>query len=153
LAVLPGGAGPPQRSAGGGCVGPHAGEGAGGAAGEPLSESVGANGRGSGRGGGRGGGPAGRRIAPDRPTARARRRVSGVQVASQPKHGDRPLRSGWTHRSLRMFSQLAPATAPSSHPGTVTFVGIDGTERTESAAQLPDWLKFAPGADGSPVPV
>jgi hypothetical protein len=39
------------------------------------------------------------------------------------------------------------------HPGTVTFIGPDGEERVEQAAHLPDWLKFAPGQDGTPVPV
>src|SRR5262249_35489950 len=40
-----------------------------------------------------------------------------------------------------------------AHPGAVTFVGADGVERTEPADQLPDWLKFAPTADGRLVPV
>lgn len=40
-----------------------------------------------------------------------------------------------------------------AHPGTVTFVGPDGVARVEKAEHLPDWLKFAPAADGTPVPV
>lgn len=40
-----------------------------------------------------------------------------------------------------------------AHPGTVTFVGTDGAEHAEPADQIPDWLKFAPGSDGLPVPV
>ena len=40
-----------------------------------------------------------------------------------------------------------------AHPGTVTFVGPDGTERVERADQLPDWLKFAPDTNGATVPV
>lgn len=50
-----------------------------------------------------------------------------------------------------MFPTFANATQL-PHPGTVTFVA-DGTERTEPAASLPDWLKFAPAADGHVVPV
>ena len=50
------------------------------------------------------------------------------------------------------FSALTSAARP-AHPGTVTFVDTDGTERTQPADQIPDWLKFAPGADGAPVPV
>jgi len=54
-----------------------------------------------------------------------------------------------------MFPELAPPSfaARPNHPGTVTFVEADGTERTEPADQIPDWLKFAPGPDGAPVPV
>jgi hypothetical protein len=54
-----------------------------------------------------------------------------------------------------MFPEFPPATRfpRSAHPGTVTFVGPDGTQRTENAANLPDWLKFVPDAGGSPVPV
>ena len=50
------------------------------------------------------------------------------------------------------FSAPTSAARP-AHPGTVTFVDTDGTERTQPADEIPDWLKFAPGADGSPVPV
>ena len=39
------------------------------------------------------------------------------------------------------------------HPGRVTFVNEDGTERTEPADQLPEWLKFAPTPAGLFVPV
>lgn len=54
-----------------------------------------------------------------------------------------------------MFPEFAPHAyaARPNHPGTVTFVDADGTERTEPAGQIPDWLKFAPGADGAMVPV
>lgn len=54
-----------------------------------------------------------------------------------------------------MFPELSAATFATrpSHPGTVTFVDADGTERRESADQIPDWLKFAPGSDGAAVPV
>ena len=54
-----------------------------------------------------------------------------------------------------MFPELSSAAYSSrqNHPGTVTFVDTDGTERPEPADQIPDWLKFAPGADGAAVPV
>jgi hypothetical protein len=50
------------------------------------------------------------------------------------------------------FSAFTEFPRP-THPGSVTFVGTDGTERTEPADQLPDWLKFAAGPDGQLVPV
>lgn len=40
-----------------------------------------------------------------------------------------------------------------AHPGTVTFVARDGSARTEPADRLPEWLKFAPTADGPRVAV
>jgi hypothetical protein len=54
-----------------------------------------------------------------------------------------------------MFPEFTARTEfpRSTHPGTVTFVGPDGEERVEKAEHLPDWLKFAPGTDGTPVPV
>ena len=54
-----------------------------------------------------------------------------------------------------MFPEMAFSTASSRipHPGTVTFVGSDGMQRTELAEHIPDWIKFAPGPDGSLVPV
>jgi hypothetical protein len=54
-----------------------------------------------------------------------------------------------------MFPEFTPRTnfMRSAHPGTVTFVGTDGTQRTEPAEHLPDWLKFVPDASGEPVPV
>lgn len=54
-----------------------------------------------------------------------------------------------------MFPEHAARPSPPrpAHPGAVTFVAADGSERAEPADQLPDWLKFAPGADGTPVPV
>lgn len=54
-----------------------------------------------------------------------------------------------------MFADFSPRiqATRTSHPGSVTFVGSDGTQRTEPADQLPDWLKFAPTADGQLVPV
>jgi hypothetical protein len=54
-----------------------------------------------------------------------------------------------------MFPEFTARTEfpRNAHPGTVTFVGPDGLVREESAEQIPDWLKFAPGADGRPVPV
>jgi hypothetical protein len=54
-----------------------------------------------------------------------------------------------------MFPEFTAATEfpRTTHPGTVTFIGPDGSERVEKAEHLPDWLKFAPGADGAPVPV
>lgn len=42
---------------------------------------------------------------------------------------------------------------PATHPGRVTVVGPDGTETVQPADNFPDWLKFARGRDGSPVPV
>ena len=54
-----------------------------------------------------------------------------------------------------MFPEFSARTEfpRTSHPGTVTFVGTDGTQRVEPADHIPDWLKFAPGPDGTPVPV
>lgn len=54
-----------------------------------------------------------------------------------------------------MFPEFAAATEfpRAFHPGTVTFVGPDGAERVEKAEHIPDWLKYAPGTDGQPVPV
>ena len=46
-----------------------------------------------------------------------------------------------------MFAETA------THPGRVTVVAPDGTETVQPAENLPDWLKFARGRDGSPVPV
>jgi hypothetical protein len=40
-----------------------------------------------------------------------------------------------------------------AHPGSITFIDADGTERTEPADRLPDWVKFAPAADGGVRPV
>lgn len=40
-----------------------------------------------------------------------------------------------------------------NHPGTVTFVGPDGSEKVERADQMPDWVKFFPDADGRAIPV
>lgn len=51
-----------------------------------------------------------------------------------------------------MFPELSLAARP-AHPGTVTFVDADGTERREPAEKIPEWLKFAPGSDGAAVPV
>src|SRR5207248_6520498 len=55
-------------------------------------------------------------------------------------------RPGRTHRSLCMSPSFA-------HPGSITFIDADGTERTEPADRLPDWVKFAPGSDGRAWPV
>ncbi|MDB5310802.1 MAG: hypothetical protein JWO38_5004 [Gemmataceae bacterium] len=54
-----------------------------------------------------------------------------------------------------MYPEFAIPTdlAWPTHPGTVTFIGPDGNERVESADRIPDWLKFAPGSNGTPVPV
>lgn len=54
-----------------------------------------------------------------------------------------------------MFPEFPASTdfPRTAHPGTVTFVGPDGSERVEQADHLPDWLKFAPDAAGRPVPV
>lgn len=49
-----------------------------------------------------------------------------------------------------MFADL---TARPTHPGVVTFVGTDGVERTEPADRLPEWVAYAPAADGNAVPV
>lgn len=46
-----------------------------------------------------------------------------------------------------MFSGFA------SHPGTITFIAPDGSERVQSAAETPDCLKFANGRGGMPEPV
>ena len=51
---------------------------------------------------------------------------------------------------------IPPRTAPLpriAHPGRVTVVAPDGSESVEPADALPDWVKFAPGRDGRPVPV
>jgi hypothetical protein len=40
-----------------------------------------------------------------------------------------------------------------NHPGRVTVVAPDGTETVQPADALPDWMKFARGHDGHPVPV
>lgn len=54
-----------------------------------------------------------------------------------------------------MFPEFAARAdyARPAHPGTVTFVGTDGQERVEAAESIPEWLKFAPGPDGSPLAV
>ena len=54
-----------------------------------------------------------------------------------------------------MFPELAPPAYASrpAHPGTVTFVDADGTERPEPADQIPDWLKFAAGLSVFAVPL
>ena len=46
-----------------------------------------------------------------------------------------------------MFTEFA------DHPGTVTFVAPDGSEKVERADQMPDWVKFVPDADGRAIPV
>lgn len=46
---------------------------------------------------------------------------------------------------------MLPALA--IHPGLVTVVGPDGSETIESAANLPDWVKFARGPHGETLPV
>lgn len=46
-----------------------------------------------------------------------------------------------------MFTEFA------NHPGTVTFVAPDGSEKVERADQMPDWVKFVPDADGRAIPV
>ena len=46
-----------------------------------------------------------------------------------------------------MFTEFA------NHPGTVTFVGPDGSEKVERADQMPDWVKFVQDADGRAIPV
>ena len=51
-----------------------------------------------------------------------------------------------------MFSEFASPARP-IHPGVVTFVGADGVERAEPADRLPEWVAYAPAADGSAVPV
>jgi hypothetical protein len=43
--------------------------------------------------------------------------------------------------------------SPTTHPGTVTFVGFDGTEKIGTVDELPEWLRFGAGPDGRPVPV
>ena len=40
-----------------------------------------------------------------------------------------------------------------THPGRVTVVAPDGTETVQPAETLPDWMKFARGQDGQPVPI
>jgi hypothetical protein len=40
-----------------------------------------------------------------------------------------------------------------THPGSVTVVGPDGSETVQPADAFPDWVKFARGSDGHPVPV
>lgn len=40
-----------------------------------------------------------------------------------------------------------------NHPGRVTVVAPDGSETVQPAETFPDWLKFARGSDGQPVPV
>ncbi len=51
-----------------------------------------------------------------------------------------------------MFPEFATPARP-MHPGVVTFVGADGAERAEPADRLPEWLAYAPDADGRAVPV
>lgn len=51
-----------------------------------------------------------------------------------------------------MFPDFTNPARP-THPGVVTFVGTDGVERTEPADRLPEWVAYAPSADGSAVPV
>lgn len=52
-----------------------------------------------------------------------------------------------------MDLEFAAESFRTVHPGTVTFVGADGADRVEAADHVPDWIKFAPGADGAAVPV
>jgi hypothetical protein len=40
-----------------------------------------------------------------------------------------------------------------THPGSVTIISPDGSEKVEKAEDLPDWLKFAPDRSGQPAPV
>jgi hypothetical protein len=51
-----------------------------------------------------------------------------------------------------MFPEFTHPARP-THPGVVTFVGTDGVERAEPADRLPEWLAYAPDADGQAVPV
>ena len=51
-----------------------------------------------------------------------------------------------------MFPEFATPARP-IHPGVVVFVGTDGVERAEPADRLPEWLAYAPDADGRAVPV
>lgn len=51
-----------------------------------------------------------------------------------------------------MFPEFSTPARP-IHPGVVTFVGTDGVERPEPADRLPEWLAYAPDADGRAVPV
>ena len=46
-----------------------------------------------------------------------------------------------------MFSRLI------NHPGQVTVIEPDGSEKVELAASLPEWVKFARGPHGDQVPV
>ena len=46
-----------------------------------------------------------------------------------------------------MFTEFA------NHPGTVTFVAADGSEKVERADQMPDWVKFVSDVDGRAIPV
>lgn len=59
---------------------------------------------------------------------------------------------GWAFPMLPEFT-VRTEFPRAAHPGVVIFVGPDGSERTELADHIPDWLKFAPGADGAPIPV
>jgi hypothetical protein len=51
-----------------------------------------------------------------------------------------------------MFAEFTHPARP-IHPGMVSFVGPDGVERAERADHLPEWLAYAPDADGRAVPV
>lgn len=62
---------------------------------------------------------------------------------------DLPRRVG-PERNCVMLTDVA---ARPTHPGTVTFVGPNGRYQVESADRLPEAVAFAPGPDGSAVPV
>jgi hypothetical protein len=49
-----------------------------------------------------------------------------------------------------MFPELTNSAA---HPGQITLVAPDGSETTQSADSLPDWMKFVRNASGQSVPV
>ena len=49
-----------------------------------------------------------------------------------------------------MFSQ---PTNFATHPGRITVVAPDGSETTQSADSLPDWMKFVRTSNGQQIPV